>query len=170
VQRYVLTERGKMLVATLIVLLLIVPSIIIIVSVSNRDNAPNGLESNGKKDSDSGPGNTPNLSQYLPYLTGPIALDVDEGIMTFLFTPGSQTEIDDESFSMIGEFLKSPQNTTSSTLAVEIPLLSDEETVVITGAVVDAFTKYAVPLSKIIFYIYHPEANIQTYEVTLRFS
>jgi len=169
-QRYVLTERGKLLVAMFIVLLLILPSVIIVVLMSGRDSASGGSRSNDINDYDSVPINTPDLTQYLPYLTGPIALDVDEGIMTFLFTPNSQTELDDESFSMLGELLKSPQNTNSSTLAIEIPLLSDEETAVITGAVIDAFNEYSVPLSKIIFYVYHPESNIHTYEITMRFS
>ena len=167
-QRYVLTERGKLLVAMFIVLLLILPSVIIVILMSNKDSASGGSKNNSINDSV--PLNTPDLTQFLPYLTGPIALDVDEGIMTFLFTPNSQTELDDESFSMLGELLKSPQNTNSSTLAVEIPLLSDEETAVVTAAVIDAFNKYSVPLSKIIFYVYHPESNIQTYEITMRFS
>ena len=163
-QRYVLTERGKLLIAILIVIFLILPSIIIVVMVSNRDNAAD------LKASDPDPENTPGLAQYLPPLTGPIAFDSEAGMMAFLFTPGSQSALDEESLSMIGELLKSPQNTTASILTVEIPLLSDEETAVVTGAVVDAFSSYEVPLSKIVFYIYHPEPNIKTYEISLKFS
>ena len=169
-QRYVLTERGKLLVATLILLILIIPSIILTVWTVRRDAA-----------SEPPPRTNPDLTQFLPPvdesmpvspdspLSGPIAFDIDSGHMTFLFSPEAQTTLDDNTITKIGELLSSPQNTSDKKITVDIPQLSDGDMAVLTAAIINAFSTYDVPMSHIIFFVYQPRPDINIFEVNVAF-
>lgn len=157
---YVLTERGKLLVAMLIVLLLIVPSVLIVVWLSSRDNTPNDDEANNPDSSqDSSASDNRNM----------VSFDLSAGLMTFLFSPGSQSSIDDYTAVRIGDLLKSPHNTDTSIIAVEMPLLSDDEAAILTNAIIDAFGKNNISMSDVVFYVYHPETSSSSYEVNISF-
>ena len=168
---YVLTERGKFLIAIIIVLLLIIPSIIFIVRASMLANAPDDLSQMPN----------PDLVQFLPpgndeepaspdsSLSGPIALDVDNGLLTFLFMPGVQTSLDENTISMIGELLTSPLNTSEAKIAVEIPQLPDNDAAVLTAAIINAFDIYLVPISKITFFVYILSSDIDVCEINISF-
>ena len=172
-QRYVLTERGKLLVATLIVLVLILPPVIILgIRTSSGDDASDGAA----------PKTTPDLIQHIPpigdnepttgdpSLNGTATIDLDSGNMTFMFTPETQTFLDGDSISMIGQLLTSPKNTAGSKMAVEIPQLPDDEAVILTTAIINALSTHGVLLSDIIFLIYQPDAGIKTFKINISFQ
>jgi len=115
-------------------------------------------------------GNNGGSAAYDPSLSGPKAFDFDAGFMTFLFTPELQTAIDDNTNSMLGELLTSPQYTEGSNISVEIPLLSDDDMAKITSAVTNAFNTYNVPLSDVVFFVYQPESGAQTFEISISLS
>jgi len=96
-----------------------------------------------------------------------ISLDLDAGFLTFLFSPETQTAIDEEILTKISELLSSPQNTDSSIIAVEIPELSDNDTNIVTNAIISAFEALEVSLNKITFFIYHLEPNTRTFEIII---
>ena len=171
-QRYVLTERGKLLVAMLIVLLLVLPAVIIFVRSSPETNA---------KD-EPGPKTTPDLIQLLPApadndsasgdtsSNNPVNIDINAGNMFFMFSPESQTALDSNTTSAIGQLLTSPKNTEASKIAVEIPQLSDDETAVLTSAITNALNVHGVQLTDIIFFVYQPDQDIKTYKVNMFFQ
>ena len=176
-QRYVLTERGKILVAMLIVFLLILPSVILVAHLTNKDSAPHNSDADG---SDLNPLVTPDLTQVLPpaddnpgalfpALAGPIEFDLEAGTMTFLYAADLQSKLDENTVSMIGELLTSPQNISGTRIAIDIPQLSDNDTNRLTSAIIDAFHKYNVPTSDIIFFVYIPNTETQIYEIKISF-
>jgi len=173
VQRYVLTERGKLLVATLIVLLLILPPVIIIsIRTASGEEKPDG----------SLPKTTPDLVQYIPPIEndnpsaiGPsinenATIDIDSGNMTFMFTPESQITLDGNVISMIGQLLTSSKNNNDSKMAIEIPQLPDDETAILTTAIINALSTYDIPLSDIIFFVYQPDSGIKTFKINISFQ
>ena len=174
-QRYILTERGKFLVAIfIIVFFLLLPALIFAIWALTRDagsmDAPsdaNGIHQNGTGSfsPEPTPVDTPD-----PSLDDLVAFDLDAGTMTFLFTPDIQDTIDNHIDTKLGELLTSPKNTYNAKIAVEIPQLSDTETVTLTTAILNAFTKHEVPLSDIVFFVYQPAPDIKTYEISLSFS
>ena len=189
-QRYILTERGKFLIAMLIMIVLFLISLLLIIWSLTRASAPEkSIDGSGDEPqsnislSSSGPSteNPADSSQASPggdnngslspgsALAGPTAFDFDDGLMTFLFTPGSQTALDADTVSMIGELLKSPKNITGVTIAIEIPHLSDEDTAVMTTAIIDAFELHEIPLSSVVIFVYQPEPNIKTFAVNISF-
>jgi len=167
-QRYVLTERGKLLVATLIVLLLILPPVILVIRSSQNDSSQDAEQ----------PKTTPDLIQYLPTPDSnepvssdtSITMDVNEGIMTFLFSPELQTTLDENTASAIGQLLTSPKNTNGAKLAVEIPQLADDKTAVITTAILNTLNSHEVPLSDIIFFVYQPDTDIKEFKINISFQ
>ena len=179
-QRYVLTERGKFLIAILaIVLFLLTPALIFVIRTLTMDPSSNGTESFTP---DSSPGTSSGSSQdppggdsidpatLDPSVAGPIDYDIANGTMAFLFTPDLQTSLDDNTVSMIGELLSSPKNTNTSKIAVEIPQLPDDEVAIVTTAIINAFATYEVPLSDIVFFIYHPEMIERTLKINISFQ
>jgi len=191
VRRYVLTERGKILVASLIAFFLILPSLILVIWVlprvsSSKDLPPasNGEQQNGSESIviDPPPVSTPDpidepsdnypedQEPLDPNLTGVKTFDFDAGILTFLFTPELQTALDDNITSMIGELLTSPKNIDNAKISVEIPNLPDEETEVLTTAIINAFTKHDVSLSDIVFFVYQPKQDEQTFAIKMYFQ
>ena len=171
-QRYVLTERGKLLVAMIIVLFLILPPVILVIRSSQNDASQDAEQ----------PKPTPDLIQYLPTpdnskpvssdssYDSSIAMDLNEGIMTFLFSPEMQTSLDEDTTTAIGQLLTSPKNTGDAKLAVEIPQISDAETAVITSAILNVFSSHSIPLSDIIFFVYQPDEDIKTFKINISFQ
>ena len=189
-QRYVLTERGKLLIAMLIMLVLFLTSLTLVIWLFTRDSAPentfngssdipqNNISFSSSEPSPDIPYDSPQVSSSGETseplspdssLAGPIAFDFDAGLLTFLFTPDSQTAVDEDSVSKIGELLKSPKNERGAKIAVEIPQLSDDDTALITAAIIDAFEVYNIPLSSVVFFVYQPEPNLKTFAISISF-
>jgi len=173
VQRYILTERGKWIIAMFVVVLIVLPVIIVIISMVTRNSIQNdqyhGI--NGLSQTENGsvstgqPSEAPaNSSQTVPN----DGLDIQAGVLTFMFTPSVQTSFDENTISLIGELLTSPKNTDDAQIAVVIPQLTDADAMTLTTAVSDAFTAYNVPLSRIVFYVNTPEPNTESHELTIR--
>ena len=191
-QRYVLTERGKFLVAILvIVFFLLLPATIIAIWALTReaettDLPPNtnGIYQNGtasfspEPTPEDNPEPSPALSNddnnestsHDPSSDDLIAFDLEAGTMTFLFTPNQQDTLDSNIDTKLGELLTSPKNTNDAKIAVEIPQLPDTETAILTTAIINAFNRHEVPLSDIIFFVYQPDPNAQTFEINISFS
>jgi len=180
-EHYALTGRGKFIVITVIVTtFFILPAIIIAIWALGRDtgqeidNGLSGVLQNGDSTvvSDPAPESTPDLSEIpqiedndndepmpaaqLPF-TPLVSFDLNAGEMVFLFAPGMQTLLDDNTAYMIGTLLASPKNTDDAIISVEIPQLPDDETITLTTAITNTFTELEIPLSDIVFFVYHPE-------------
>ena len=172
--RYVLTERGKLLVAMLIVLFLLLPSVILVIYTTMRDRTPDdsydngGIHQNGNNPASSSGGDEQNALDSS--LAGPIAFDLEAGTMSFIFTPDLQVALDVFTIATIGDLLTSPQNTTGSKVAVEIPQMADEKTAILTNAVVHAFSIHDVPLTDVVFFVYQQETDTRTVKVNISFS
>jgi len=188
VQKYVLTGRGKLIIAMLIVFFIVLPTLLLVIWAVTRDTLPDkshpgsndipqsadgstifkstlGTASGSILSSLNGDGSGP---VYLdPSIAGPVHFDLDAGILTFLFTPDMQSSLDENSLSVIGAFLTSPQNNADSKIAVEIPQLPDEDTALLTKAIIDAFIILEVPLSDITFIVYQTEPDTQTFEIKM---
>lgn len=187
-QGYVLTERGKLLVAMLIVLLLVLPSLIFViwsVSKNNPDeegNTPTGSYQNGSeapgsdasasasKDSYGQDGDNPNSD--IPQISSgssinPVLFDLDEGKMSFLFNPDKHNNLDSDTTAAIGFLLTSPKNTEDTIFAVEIPQLTDEKTAIVTTAVLNAFELNNVSVNDVIFFVYQPEPDLEDCKINI---
>ena len=176
-RRYELTDRGKFYIAVLLIFILVVVLVITLVSwASSREAAqidsigsPDGIIQNGDNLPSSGtildadPGDEPKLpensdpEQYLTNpdqpLTDPGTFDLYAGTMTFYYTLDMQASIDDYIKGLIGELLTSPKNNEDSFISVEIPQLSDDDTIILTSAIIDVLSGFDVPLSDIVFFI-----------------
>ena len=159
-QRYILTERGKWIVAMLAVVLIVLPLSIFVVNALSHHNSQNEPY-NGLNDVHQTENGT-----VLPGLSD--GLDVDAGVFKFLYTPGSQNTLGEDIIALIGDLLTSPKNTDDAKIAVEIPQLADEDAIMLTVAVSDAFIANDVPLSRITFYVYITEPDMESYELTIR--
>jgi len=177
-QRYSLTERGKLLIAMLIVFFLIIPSIIIVVITATRNSKPDEslpAEISTEHSTDStvpSPGQDNQTGSPPPdsSLEGPISFDLEAGTLTFLFTPEHQTVLDSSTNEKIGELLESPKNTSNAKIAVEIPQLPDEETAKMTTVILNAFLAHDYSINDILFFIYEPQHTTNTYEITVSFQ
>jgi len=192
VQRYVLTERGKLLIAMLVVLFIILPTILVIVWVvthrephdeyhegSNNIQQDGSLipseQSNGHVNPDYSGQDARNNSSAADALQDDaanevIAFDLSAGTMTFRVTAGMQVSLDASTVSKIGELLTSSQNTTNSKIVVEIPQLSENESRAVTTAITDAFETHEVPLSDIVFFVYSPpDSHSQIFDINISF-
>jgi len=189
-QRYIITERGKLLIAILIIFVLFLTALILVIWLLTRDISTeipvigssdlpqNSLGLSASESTPEIPYDSPQVSpggdcngSLSPdsSLAGPIAFDLDAGLLTFLFTPDTQDALGEDTVSMIGELLKSPKNVNGAMIAVEIPLLSDDETAMLTTAVTDVFEEYNVPLGYVIFLVYQPEPYLKTFTVSISF-
>jgi len=158
---YVLTERGKFVVALLVAFALVLLSMILFVWALLTDDSNDLSETPGGTPGRVQVSPNPNdgISSPDPSLAGPVNFDIDAGEMSFIFKPEVQTYVDDRTASLIGDLLKSPKNTKDAKIAVEIPKLSDEDTSVLTNAVITAFARHGVAMSDIIFFVYAPGQN-----------
>jgi len=187
VQRYSLTERGKLIVAMFVVLFIIIPTIAIVAWLVTRDVVPNespdalidsphsdvGLSSN-----DSTHEAAPGSPQALPgndtvsespdsQISNLLSYDLNAGFLTFLFSPETQTTIDGDILTKISELLSSPQKTDSSIIAVEIPDLSDNDTNIVTSAIINAFEALGVSINDIVFLVYQSGSDAQAVEIII---
>jgi len=165
-----------------VVLFIILPLIVIVAWVATRDvapdipdNAPNGALQNGFDQEASGsvPEASPTSTQTQhngDNSADIIVFDPDTGVLTFLFAPESQANLERSTIEKIGELLSSPENTEDKIISVEIPQLSDDDTALLTDAIIDAFESLEVPLSVIIFNIYQPDPSITEFEITISFG
>lgn len=180
--RYILTERGKFIIALLVAFIIVLSLLFIAIWALSPNAAPNNMSqgNGGANGSDSNPDNPYSSSQGSSggnsgsgaadsTLEGPIAFDLEEGILTFLFTLDAQTAIDDESFSLLGDLMSSPRNIRGSKIAVEIPKLPDEDTATLTSIILNAFADQGVSAHSILFYIYQPELNVRTFTISVSF-
>ena len=101
---------------------------------------------------------------------GAVSINVNEGTMRFWFSPSSQDYIDANITSLIGDFLESPQNTSSSEIVVEIPNLSDSERQSLISIVTDAFAEHGVAQRDLSFAPYLLNSNVGVFEIRLHFS
>ena len=97
------------------------------------------------------------------------AFDLEAGTMTFVFTPGEQTYLDEDTVSSIGRLLTSPKNTINSIVYVEIPQLQDDYMVILTSAISGAFQEHSVPLSDILFFVYSPDPDAESFNINISF-
>ena len=171
-QRYVLTDRGKLLIAMLIILFIILMSVIIIGQSLMRFKSSNESidGSNDIHQNKTDPVSPePDLENATDEEQAPQNNGIDIETMSFRFSPGLQTDLDDETVTKLGQFLMSSKNTKDSKISVEIPLLADDDTAVITTAIINAFNIYEVPLSDIVFFVYQPEPATETFEINMSF-
>jgi len=175
----------------LAVLFVVLPLVIIIAWLATRDVTPsessNGsheVHQNGNDNTASGQTSEddPRLTQAPPNEEGSdserpdlalndiIVFDLESGIMTFIYTPESQTDLEESTIAKIRELLSSPQNTENSIISVEIPQLSDYDTEMLSNTIINAFESLEVSLSVIIFNIYQPDPNIKKYEIVISFQ
>jgi len=156
-QHYVLTERGKLMVAMLAAFVLILLSLVLAVialSSNNSKEKPPQESPNGQSDKED------------PSATL-IVFDSNAGVMVFSIKANVGETLDDEITNMIYELLSSPVKTKDSTIAVEIPLLADEEVAAITNAVINILTSLEVPINDITFFTYPGQANSEEIIITL---
>ena len=76
---------------------------------------------------------------------------LSSGILTFSFSPGTQTTLDNRTVSLISEFLKSSKNTKSSIIVIETPRLTAQDADTLTQAVKNAFTSKGVSVQRLEF-------------------
>jgi len=147
----------------LVVVLIVIPLIVFAASVLTREINDNrsGVSINDTPQSADGEMSGDQLQE------NPEDFDFSDGVMKFMFTPSTQTSLDENTIAMLGAFLTSPQNTENAKIAVEIPQLPDAESNIITTAVINALTNFEVPLSKIIFYVYQAPSGMESYELKI---
>ena len=195
---YGLTERGKIMIAiVLVTLIFVLPAIVLAVKAWNSSMPPPEKPSQTVTPQESPPeisdGPLPNGSGFNPHdppengnkeqgsfdppvdpvyeppKYGPISINSTAGTMLFRFSPEIQDAVDEETLAMIGTFLKSPKNTSNARIAVEMPQLSEDETSKLITAVTEAFVSHGVALEKLAFATYQSDSSNGSHEVKLLF-
>ena len=113
-------------------------------------NPPEVSQPNGDGD----PGTTPSQNGQAPSRppgSGQSSVNPTEGTLSFLFSPNLQSSLDDETSSMLDEFLRSPKNTTNSIIAVKTPQLSLDVSQKFVSIIVDSFAKRDVPETRLAY-------------------
>jgi len=181
VRGYELTARGKIIIAALLVAVFtIILALAPIAWRSSRNTTPDDSLHDpviNQNDTDPTPADseqdTETVSDGAPVSQNgshndTAVIDNEAGIMTFQFTPATQTSLDESTISMIGELVTSPKYTEDSMIAVEIPQLTDEDdAVTLSTAIIEALTSFDVPLSDIVFYVYQAESGAVTFEIKI---
>lgn len=101
------------------------------------------------------------------YLRG--SVDPLEGTLSFLFSPGIQSDVGPEISAMIGEFLSSPRNTLNSVILVEMPTLSHQHADVFIDAIVEAFKAQDVGEQRLAFSMLPAEPSDEPFMANLRY-
>jgi len=101
---------------------------------------------------------------------GAASINSAAGTMSFRFSPSSQDSLDASTIEMIGDFIKSPKNTSGAQIVVSIPQLPEEETAKIISAVTDAFAEQGVAQRNLAFTVYRLNTGSNSYEIRLSFS
>jgi len=191
VKRYAITDRGKLILVMFAVLFIALPSIIIVAWIVTRDTTPkeqdNGLNTAIQndvdlEDSEETPDTTSDFTQTPPDSydgeseprdpsTGdPEDLESNDGVLSFMYTPGLQTALDSDTFTNIGNFIFSPYYTEGKKVVIEMPRLPHDDGEILTAELIEVFVLHFVPLSDIVFFLYEPDPNAQEFEVTITFQ
>ena len=170
---YVLTDRGKIAVAVLIMFFLVLPSIILVIWLMSRNTSPSEIhpDVNGIYH------NNDNSEIHDPSFTGLRSFDLYAGEMSFFIDPDSPDNFNENIVSMVGELLSSHGNTagvntagenmTDSKIAVGLPQLIDEKTSALTKSLIDLFDLFDVSVNDIMFFIYQTEPDVPGYIINI---
>jgi len=198
-RRYDLTDRGKIIIAVILVtLIFVIPAIILAAKAWNSSPPPDDppqtevpgdpppdisntpLPDNGSGVDPNDPPKTGNGEQgsFDPPVEqpddnqefGPVDIDTSAGTMSFLYAPDLQSTLDTETISMMGDFITSPKNTADSQITVEMPQLSEEETSVLMEAISGAFAEHDVSQNDIKYVISASDPEERIFEVFLSFT
>ena len=212
---YELTERGKIFVAVvLVLLLLLVPSAILLCTAvarqPARNNEPQGAIPSGSPPQSSvvtptpelpasplpsGSGlDTPNVEPNDDEIDGNDDINDDEDagaegaqdpiitcipdqdgvtrvecVLSFMFSPDMQDSLDDATLVNLRGFVNSPDNTDDSSIAIEIPKLSEADAQKLLKALDSAFADLGISEQRLV-YISDKTVTAQgTFEVNLSF-
>ena len=197
-RRYDLTERGKIIIAVILVtLIFVIPAIILAAKAWNSSPPPDDPpqtaiptdpppeisntplpEGSGVDPSyppQSGNGEQGSFDPPVdppdePQQFGPVDIDISAGTMSFLYAPDLQNTLDAETISMLGEFITSPKNAADSQINVELPHLSGEETSELISAITDAFAQHSVTQNEISYIVSPSAPEERIFEVFLSFT
>jgi len=97
------------------------------------------------------------------------SVDVEEGIMTFIFSPGNQSSLDEETIHRIADFLHSPKNTPYTYIELLSPALSLNAGNLLMSAVHQAFELNGVTSEQIVHYQTDKEPDGESFLVSLTF-
>jgi len=193
-----LTDRGKILLAILLVaLIFVLPAVILAINAWSGGASPPDNPSHSVDPQESPPGisngSLPEGSDFTPQdppesgngeqgsfdppidpvvdppKYGPINLNLSAGTMLFLFSPELQDAIDEDTVTMIGDFLKSPRNTSNARIAVEMPQIPDDDMTNLISAITSAFSEHDIPLEKLAFAAFQTTSVEESFEVKLLF-
>ena len=92
-----------------------------------------------------------------------------EGTLSFLFSPGYQSELDSDTASLLGVLLNSQNNTRNSMIAVATSRLSDSASSTLMAAIVRAFGVYGISEQRILHIENSTGVAAETFEVSLYF-
>jgi len=176
VRKYELTGRGKLVIAMLIVFLIILPLVLIIIWAVTPHEADFDEPIYNINQNENGPASDDSLPEAdLDFDDNDNGFSDDHSIadfdtVTVSFSPGSQTDFDEDAVLLIGEFLLSELNAGDNGIIVEIPQLSDGEALVLTTALIDVFDGFDVALSRVVFFLYNAEHDTGMYEIILKYE
>ena len=115
-----------------------------------------------------GNGNGHGYGDIIPEF-GPVGLNILEGTMLFMFSPSLQEALDDDTVTMLSDFLSSPKNTDDSQIQVEMPNLAEDDMDLLLSAVAKAFSTYNVKVNDIVYVTNQTEVADSNFEVKLSF-
>ena len=195
---YDLTERGKIIIAVILVtLIFVIPAIVLAAKAWNsspppddppQTSVPEDLppdisntplpEGSGVDPPDPPPSGNGEQGSYDPPVDppeepqefGPVGLDKTAGTMSFLYAPDLQSSLDADTISMMGDFITSPRNTDDSQITVELPQLSENETTELISAITDAFAQHSIAQNDISYIVTSSTPDDHIFEVYLSFT
>ncbi|MDR2571709.1 MAG: hypothetical protein LBD23_15640 [Oscillospiraceae bacterium] len=195
---YELTERGKIIIAIVLVLLLLVlPSVVLAVKAWNStplpDDLPNstvsdpedtpedpngplpngsGFDPNDDPQDDNGkkepPDPTPDPTDDPPDVN-PIIFDRAEGTVEFVFSPDLHESLDSDTVKILGDFIRSPKNVRGAQIAIEIPQLPEDELAIILSAITDAFAQHGIS-QELLAFITYPSQTLDVRSIDVKLS
>ena len=104
-----------------------------------------------------------------PPISGPTGGTPSEGTLSFLFSPAYQDELDSATASLLGDLLRSPNNTRNSSIAVATPRLSHNDSTTLMAAVSSAFSVYGITEQRILHIENSTGTAGETFEVSFYF-
>jgi len=168
-RQYVLTERGKFVVAMLVAFSLILLSLVlalVAIARNNSDKQPDGNAS-GEHGNINGDYNGEDSSN--PSVTRLIDFNIDSGVMSIQLPVDLPEALEDNIILLIADLLESPRNTENTTIGVELPQLSDEDMAKLTDTIINAFALLEVETKDITFFIYQIAPDSRDYIVNISF-
>jgi len=183
VHDYELTDRGKIIIAVVLVLLfLVLPSVLLLANANGnqpttrppeRDTDPPDLpqqvDTSPSPTESPPPGSggfvPPDVSEPIDDddvggvascevpMSGQPVLNSSEGTLSFLFSPELQSSLDADTLVLLNPFLFSPMNTPGSLIAVELPRVSPIYVDTLSAAVTSAFSELGVSEQRLAFLV-----------------